>query len=134
MFIFKKLSIMFMFSDTNSKTKMQELLFCKKNLWYVLELLDHIHKDRTSEKESLRKSKNLESLFTVLIPEIKSTIRSSSCKSVMYLNTKTSIRSCIKSTHNLPTEIWVILILYNILPDGNLRSWPSISHYFLYGI
>jgi CRISPR/Cas system-associated exonuclease Cas4 (RecB family) len=87
MFIFKKLSIMFMFSDTNSKTKMQELLFCKKNLWYVLELLDHIHKDRTSEKESLRKSKNLESLFTVLIPEIKSTIRSSSCKSVMYLNT-----------------------------------------------
>lgn len=54
---------------------------------------DQFQKERTGEKSVLiRESRNLESLFTVFIPEIKSTIRSSSCKSVMYLNAKTQTK------------------------------------------
>jgi len=75
------------------RTKCKSFYSVRKNYGVFSNYVDHIQKERIVRKRVWEKSKNLESLFTVLIPEIKSTVRSSSCKSVMYLKSKKSIRS-----------------------------------------
>lgn len=77
--------------------KVQKLLFHKKNITACFGNLQiKFSKKGQVRRIILEKSRNLESLFTVLIPEIKSTIRSRSCKSVMYLKANTSNNTVYK--------------------------------------